>query len=302
MMISRRSWAIFVPIPHSSLLLAAVRWLDLLPHNSPERCLVIFTNSAKYADLGPSQYHSARQWLLQHGLISGALSIGVSSPRLRVFEAAVSDAVWFPDADQLVASPSELPLDAIEAADICGLEEDEAFALVRHRHALVDMAIRKRTGDAGELHLVELLRSCTTCQVDHVAMLSDGYGFDIMLSGAAVMNLEVKATTRANQNVLYLSRHEFDTMLRDPRWRLLFLRLDAEMQLESIWTVNSAWIETAAPTDSTPGVVDWQTIRIDVPVRQMAPGLRDIDAAMRETSTLGARLLMGCHLLEARGS
>lgn len=293
-MISRQSWGISVPIPHSSVLLAAVRWLDLLPHNSPERCLVIFTNSAKYADLGPSQYYAARQWLLQHGLFSRPQPIGALSPRADVFEAAISDAVWFADADQVIGSPVELPLDAIEAADICGLEEDEAFALVRQHHALVDMAIRKRTGDAGELQLVELLRSCTTCQVDHVAALSDGYGFDIMLSGTAVLNIEVKTTTRANQNVLYLSRHEFDTMLRDPRWRLVFLRLDQDMQIENINTVESRWIERTAPTDSTPGVVDWQTIRIDVPRQQMAPGLRDIDAAMRETSTLGARVLLGC--------
>lgn len=292
-MISRQSWDISVPIPHNSLLLAAIRWLDLLPHNSPERCLVIFTNSAKYADLGPSQYYAARQWLLQHGLVSGAQPIRVSNLRAKVFEAAISGAVWFPDADQIIASPAELPLDAIEAAGICGFDEGEAFALVRHHHALVDVAIRKRTGDAGELQLVELLRSCTTCQVDHVATLSDGYGFDVMLSGTAVLNIEVKATTRANRNVLYLSRHEFDTMLRDPRWRLVFLRLDNDVQLESIWTVESSWIERAAPTDSTPGVVDWQTIRIDVPIQQMAPGLRGINAAMRENTSFGARLLLG---------
>lgn len=282
-----------MPIPHSSTLLAAVRWLDLLLENSPERCLVIFTNSAKYSDLAPSHYYSARQWLLQHQLLSTAQSLDGPSRRVKVFEAAISEALWFPDADQVIAGPAELPLDAVEAADICGLGEDEAFALVRHYHGLVDTAIRKRTGDAGELQLVELLRSCTACKVDHVATLSDGYGFDIMLSGAATLDIEAKTTTRSNQNVLYLSRHEYDTMLRDPRWRLIFLRLDTDMRIESVYTVESSWIEEVAPTDSSPGVGAWQAVRIDVPEQRMTPGMPDLGVAIPDTGTFGARLLLG---------
>ncbi len=255
--------------------------------------MAIFTNSAKYSDLAPSHYYSARQWLLQHQLFSTAQPIDGSSRRVKVFEAAISDALWFPDADQIIATPAELPLDAVEIADICGLGEDEAFALVRHHHALVDTAIRKRTGDAGELQLVELLRSCTSCHVDHVAALSDGYGFDIMLRGTALLNIEVKTTTRTNQNVLYLSRHEYDTMARDPWWRLVFLRLNSEMMIETISTIESPWIERVAPTDSIPGVVDWQAVRIDVPEQRMTPGMPDLGVAIRDTSTVGARLLLG---------
>lgn len=265
----------------------------MLPENPPARCLVIFTNSAKYSDLAPSHYYSARQWLLQHQLLSTAQPLDGSSRRAKVFEAAISEALWFPDADQVIASPAELPLDAIEAADICGLSDDEAFALIRHQHGLVDTAIRKRTGDAGELQLVDLLRSSTTCRVDHVASLSDGYGFDITLRGAATLNLEVKTTTRTNQNVLYLSRHEFETMLRDQRWRLVFLRLDRDMVIEAVYTVESPWIEEVAPIDSSPGVVDWQSVRIDVPEQRMTPGMPDLVVAIRDTGTVGARLLLG---------
>ncbi|MDC9003256.1 protein NO VEIN domain-containing protein [Mycobacterium marinum] len=281
-----------MPIPRSSLLLAALRWLELLPNNSPERCIAILTNAAKYADIPPSQYYAARQWLLQHGIEPDAVTTGQFSPGPTVFAAAIMDAVWFTDASQVIAAPAELPLDAIEAADACGVDEVHAYALIRHRHGLVDTALRKSIGEAGERLLVELLRTCTTCQVEHVAALSDGYGFDISLTGTADLHLEVKTTARLNQNVIYLSRHEFETMLRDPCWRLVFLRLDGDGALTQISTVDVAWLREAAPVDSAPGIADWQSVRFDLPKTQLQVGFEDLHGVIRDRDLAQARLLI----------
>lgn len=289
---SRRSWAISVSIPHSSLLRAAVRWLELLPDNSPERCIAILTNTAKNADLPPSQYYAARQWLVKHGIWTGSSSDVVLSSGSTVFVAAISEAIWFADASHVITAPAELPLDALEAASACGIDENGAYALIRHHHGLVDIALRKSVGDAGERHLVELLRACTTCQVEHVAALSDGYGYDISLTGIVNLHLEVKTTSRLNQNVIYVSRHEFETMRRDPLWRLIFVRLGGGMALERIFTVDTSWLGAAAPVDTLPGVVDWQSFRLDVPGEQLRVGLSDIDNALRAYDHPHGRLLV----------
>lgn len=281
-----------MPIPRNSLLRAALRWLELRPHNSPERCLAILTNTPKYADLPPSQYYEARQWLLQHGLEPTATAAGQLSPGPTVFAAAVMDAVWFSDASQVISSPTELPLDAIEAADVCGVEEGHAYALIRHRHGLVDAALRKSIGDTGERLLAELLRACTTCHVEHVAALSDGYGFDISLTGTVDLHLEVKTTARSNQNIIYLSRHEFETMLRDPLWRLVFVKLGGDNKLDKICTVDAAWLRETAPVDSAPGTVDWQSVRVNIPESQLRAGLREVREAIIDSQPYSGSLLI----------
>ncbi|GAB92717.1 hypothetical protein GORHZ_188_00090 [Gordonia rhizosphera NBRC 16068] len=277
-------------IPHRSLLLAAQRWLTLLPENSPERCHAILTNSAKYADLAPSQYFAARQWLTQNGLFSGETA---QLSRLKVFEAAVLESVWFTDADQTITTPAELPLDALEAAAACGLTEDEAFAAIRHRHSMVDTALRNAIGDAGELRFIELVRSCTACRVEHVARLSDGFGYDISIRGKKVLHAEVKSTTRVNQSTFYLSRNEFNTMLRDPHWRLVFLRLDQELRITEVSIVDTKWLISVAPNDAVPEVA-WQSMRVAVPSRRMQRGICDLrDDLVCSESEACARLLIG---------
>lgn len=282
-----------MPTPHNSILLAAVRWLEALPFNSPERCLVLFTNSAKYSDLRSSQYYAARQWLVHHGLFLAAQVAGGPNARIKVFEAAISETVWFPEADQIITTPKELPLDAAEAADACDLTDDEAFAVIRQRHALVDSANRKRIGNIGELRLVDLLRSHTSCEVEHLAAQSDGYGYDLLVTGTIVLHIEVKTTTRANQNVMYLSRHEYDTMLQDPLWQLVFLKLNKEFEIEYISTVNAKWIHNSAPNDSDPSVVAWQSIRMDIPGQHLTRGVDRINLAVREATSRGSRILLG---------
>ncbi|QZA08397.1 DUF3883 domain-containing protein [Mycolicibacter heraklionensis] len=281
-----------MPIPRSSLLRAALRWLELRPHNSPERCQAILTNTAKYADLTPSQYYEARQWLLQHEIELAAATVGQLPAGPTVFTAAIMDAVWFSDASQVISAPEELPLDAIEAAEVCGIAEDYAYALIRHHHGLIDTARRKSVGDAGERLLAELLRTCTTCHVEHVAAWSDGYGFDISLTGTIDLHLEVKTTVKLNQNVIYLSRHEFETMVRDPLWRLVFVRLGGDGALEKICTVDTAWLLNSAPVDSVPGMVDWQSIRVNVPESQLRPGLGDIRNAIIDAELYPVGLLI----------
>lgn len=265
--------------------------MELLPHTSATRCLLLFTTSAKYADLRPSHYYAAQQWLIEHNLFMTSTRHDGAPGGESIFKAAVSEATWFPDADQVVTSPIELPLDAVEAARACNLTEHNAFAILRRVHSSVDLAQRKRVGDAGELRLIELLQSCTACRIEHVAAVSDGYGFDVLVGGSSIeLHLEVKSTTRKNRNVIFLSRHEFETMLHDPFWRLVFLRLNADLQVTEVFTVKTEWVRSAAPKDLTPGI-EWQSVRVDLPVEQLERGIKDLASVLQSHRTAETFLL-----------
>ncbi|MFD6141163.1 protein NO VEIN domain-containing protein [Promicromonospora sp. NPDC060271] len=216
--------------------------------------------SPRFADLTPSQYATGLAWLDETGLLKGAAGVGSASQR--VFERAVADAEWFPDADMLIREPAELPADAREIADGLRLDEQDAFQAIRAVWGLFDDTQRKAIGAAGEKALVGLLRATTAADVDHVAACADGYGYDVVVSGSGVIaHLEVKSTTRHGRLVVYLSRNEFETMLVDPQWHLVVLRLTGQHTIEAISTVSNDSLRKLVPLDHTAGG-RWESARL----------------------------------------
>ena len=59
---------------------------------------------------------------------------------------------------------------------------------------------RARIGTAGELALVDLLTAAVEARVEHVAALSDGYGYDVSVQALRhCAHLEVKTTLRRSR-------------------------------------------------------------------------------------------------------
>ncbi|MGW4209692.1 DUF3883 domain-containing protein [Lentzea sp. NPDC004789] len=260
-------------IPSDRILRAAVRWLEQLPQSDPARCRVLFSTHSGYSDITPTQYDLALAWLHETGLLADPHS---SRPvELRVFSAAVasSSAVWFANADILVREPSELPADALRAAELLGLSPIEAHGEITVLWGKVDLEQRQRVGNAGELALVELLSKGIPARVEHVAVVSDGYGFDIAVhADPRPVHLEVKSTTRRGRLTIHLSRHEFETMRRDTEWHLVAVRLTDELRPAAIATVPNEWISAQAPADRA-SAGRWESCRLEVPPEVLKPGI-----------------------------
>jgi hypothetical protein len=262
-----------VAVPSDRILRAAVRWLELIPQSDPARCRALFATHSGYSDITPTQYELALAWLQETGLLTNPNS---SRPaELRVFSAAVtsSSAMWFADADILVREPSELPADALRAAELLGLSAVEAHGEITVLWGKVDLEHRQRIGNAGELVLVELLTKGIPARVEHVAAISDGYGYDIAVhTDPRAVHLEVKSTLRRGRLTIHLSRHEFDTMRRDVQWHLIAVRLTDDLRPAAIATVPNEWISAQTPADRT-SAGRWESCRLDVPPEVLRPGV-----------------------------
>ena len=109
--------------------------------------------------------------------------------------------------------------------------------------------------------------------VDHVAAISDGYGFDVAVTGESdTAHFEVKSTTRLGRLSFFLSRHEFEVMMRDRDWFLVVLLLSEGREIEAMGLVDRDWIRSAVPSDSGSGG-RWASVRLDPPPTAVVPGL-----------------------------
>lgn len=266
------------------ILRAALRWLQHLPGSGAARTRSLFTTHLEFSDLTPSQYETAYTWLTDHGLLTGG------SPGMPVnevlFDAVVSSsgADWLPNADVLVRSPDELPADALQTASVLGLSPDDAYARVHGMWGKVDAAERARIGNAGELALAQLLMDSTTCQVEHVAARSDGYGYDIsVISSGTAAHLEVKSTLRRGRLSVYLSRHEYETMRRDPWWHLVVVRMTPDLAIDAIATIPARWLAAQIPSDSG-SFGRWESCRLDVPQEELCPGIPVLSSTLNDSA------------------
>ncbi|MCA2218426.1 DUF3883 domain-containing protein [Jidongwangia harbinensis] len=270
-----------MPTPPEPVLRAAVRWLERLPPSSAARCRALFTNHREFSDITPTQYEAAYAWLGETGLLNDLHSPLPAAQR--VFTATVTHggSHWLRDAGDLVRSPDELPDDAVRAAEILGLPLATAFAHVIAAWGKVETAERARVGMAGEAALVELLRDSVDADVDHVAAVSDGYGYDIAINAAYyALHIEVKATLRRSRLKIYLSRNEYEVMRRDPSWQLVAVRLDTDDRIAAIATVSRTWMASEAPTDH--GMSGrWESCRFDVPPAALRPGITSLQPVLR---------------------
>lgn len=252
-----------MPLPPESLLRAAARWLDRLPESGHRRCRTLFSTVPEFSDLTPAQYDAAYSWLQQAGLLGGTRSH--MSAAEQVFEAALADAVWFPDADALIRSPDELPDDAHRAAEALDISGEQAFAHIQAVWGKVDAELRSRIGSAGEAALVELLEQSVAAPVDHVSERSDGFGYDIAVQGGSYeVHIEAKTTRRRSRVDVFLSRHEYETMSHDPSWQLVVIRLSEDLRPEAVCSVRRGWIMKNVPRDQ--GMNGrWESCRLSVP-------------------------------------
>lgn len=259
-----------MPVPTSPVLRAAARWLEHRPKSSDTQLRAIFRAHPAFADITPTQYAAAYEWLHSNGLLRVALTADECGRA--VFEAAIREALWFPDSDLLVPEPNSMPQDGICAAEALGIEPLDAFALLRNCWGKVDTAERTRVGAAGEYALVSLLASMASLQVRHVAAESDGYGYDIHAAMPDdVLHIEVKTTTRRGRLSIFLSRNEFETMRRDPHWLLVALRMNRALDPVAAATVDRAWLTAAVPEDR-PGA-RWESAKFDVPQHALTAGI-----------------------------
>jgi len=263
-----------MPIRPGSILLAAQRWLELLPKHGETRTRATFATVPRYSDLTSTQYETAYEWLRSTGMLEA--EPGSVPPNHRVLISAIetSDAVWLPNADEFADDPDLLPDDVAAAAEALEIEPSTAAGYIRSAWGKVDLELRARIGSAGERALVELLEANPAAIVDHVALWADGLGYDVSVRhGLQEGHLEVKSTTRRHRLTLHLSRNEFLVSQRDPAWILVALRLDPDdFRLRSVATIDSAWLAQQMPTD-TGDHGSWETCRVDVPTDSIVPGL-----------------------------
>lgn len=267
-------------LPPEPVLLAAKRWLELLPSSGGlARAQALVTSHGAYNDLTPTQYATALTWIRDTGLIESVGS-GIPVP-LRILGALFErgELPWMRDADQLVREPSELPTDVLNSGAALGLDANAVYGQLLSSWGKVDTAARERVGAAGEVGLVEMLGSRTTASVERVSVWSDGYGYDIeVVSDSIAAHLEVKSTTRRGRMAVYLSRNEFDVMLRDESWSLVLVRLNSELAVIGTGSVPNQWIVERAPRDVDVSA-RWASCKLEIPpdvVEHEVPRLREM--------------------------
>lgn len=262
-----------MPVPASPVLRAAVRWLERLPASSTTRCRALFTNHADFSDLTPTQYEAAYSWLEENSLLEDLHSnVAVNE---RIFRTALtsSGAPWLSDADVLVRSPDELPQDALRAAEALEITESDAYEQVSAVWGKVNAEARALIGSAGELALIGLITKATEARVEHVAAYSDGFGYDIAVhTSRHALHIEAKSTMRRGRITFYLSRHEHETMRRDPAWQLVIVQLTGDLGVAAVASVPARWISTQVPQDKG-SFGRWETCRIDVSPDVLVPGI-----------------------------
>lgn len=257
-----------------------MRWLERIPSSGVARTRSLLVTNPRFADLTPTQYETALDWLQRWGITADS-TLKWRSPAEVVFEAAVTEAGWFPDFDMLVNAPDELPMDAIAAGEALGLADADCFRLAIGQWGKVDTEQRERVGAIGEELLVQLLRSSIVGTVEHISTLMDSAGFDVVARTAtSEWHLEVKTSVRRNRTNFFLSRNEYEVMRTDPAWRLIHLTLGPSEEIAHIGTVDQVFIARTVPSDAGPHC-RWHTCSMDAPPEFMQPGIPALRTALR---------------------
>lgn len=272
-------------IPAEGVIIAATRWLDLLGRSTESQASILIRSNSRYADLTPTQYSSALDWL--HSLAWTNLT-GDSLGRSQTLEKMTSqgrreyllaslleaaDPPWLENADVLVHSSDDLPQDIERWSDLLGLPTSSGFRVVRRISGKIDLARRAQIGNAGEIALCMLLDAKWPGAVNHVAETDDGFGYDVSASvGDVEWHLEVKSTTRRGRLSFFLSRHEFETGLADEYWKLLVVGLDDELRASCVAEVDKSALKKFAPTDGATSA-SWASARYDMGEDHLSPGL-----------------------------
>lgn len=269
-------------LPPEPVLIAALRWLEVLPGSGGiARAQSLLNTHPRYSDLTPTQYATALGWLREVELTAPADR--ALPPALRLIAAVFERAAppWVKDSDVLVRGPEELPSDVLSCGEALGLEPETIYGQLVASWGKVDTAARAVVGAAGEVALVELLGKVPHADVEHVALWSDGFGYDVEYRHSTGVNhLEVKSSTRRGRFTAYLSRHEYEVMSRDNSWQLVVVRLTERHELVGVGSVPKDWISANAPLDSgTCG--RWATMQLDIPSHVILSGVPALGEAAK---------------------
>ncbi|MFH9354391.1 protein NO VEIN domain-containing protein [Kitasatospora sp. NPDC017646] len=292
---SKPSWStLMTPLPADGAMKAALRWLHMLRTEDAHRARALFTSHTRYADLTPSQYDDGLTWLRRIGLVplpghaAGRYRTADRLLRLELLERTLATARpdWLTEDRNATSGVDTLPPAAQRLAAVLDLSHDDTAASISSAW----LAERTRLGAAGENALLTLLRRAMTADVIHVSAISDGFGYDIAVeSGGSSVHLEVKSTSNAAGQVLFLSRHEYETMRTDPAWLLVFLTLDRRDQPTAISTVDRHWIAEAVPADRQGHGSQWASARLRVPSTARIRGIPAVTKWLLSAAAAGVR-------------
>jgi hypothetical protein len=282
-------------------LVAARRWIDLLDRSSFDQARTLIRTDSSFTDLSVTQYAAALDWLSAirlietgpHGWQLRTEFAGLAEQqRLQLaLERVLTEASldWLQDADVLVAAPSDLPSDLADAANALGVSEQDAFVAVRSVFGRVDLEGRARLGRTGEEQLIVELERLRPGSTRHVALTSDGFGYDVSFEcDGEIWHFEVKTTARRGRLSLYLSRHEYEVGRADPSWRLVVVALNELDEIRCVACVEATSIHLRAPEDAAEGG-RWESARLDFTPDDLTAGLGVVSARPHEASSVVVR-------------
>ena len=95
--------------------------------------------------------------------------------------------------------------------------------------------LRKKLGDAGEYAVVSALKK-QGLKVEHVALISDTYGYDIRyLDNGTLKKIEVKSCVPASGDYFFLSRNEYDVACSEPNaWRIVQVTFSSSILISQL--------------------------------------------------------------------
>lgn len=272
-------------IPAEGVIVAATRWLDLLGRSTELQASILIRSNSSYADLTPTQYATALEWLhtmswanlpkssLDRSQALGRMTLQSRREYLLASLLEAADPPWLENADVLVHSSDDLPQDVERWSELLSLPPSSGLRVVRRISGRIDLARRAQVGSAGEIALCALLEAKWPGAVNHVAETDDGFGYDISASIQEVeWHLEVKSTTRRGRLSFFLSRHEFEVGLADSHWKLLVVGLDDALEASCVAEVDKSALKQFAPVDRTTSA-SWESARYDVGGHDLLPGL-----------------------------
>lgn len=257
------------------ILLGAQRWLRLLRSSSAAHAAQILDADPQYADLTSGNYQDAFDWLARHELLDFSDSLDASIEDALFLEALRDgDQSWLSAGIESVPRPEFLPSPVLDAAEALGLPSEVAWELTLRLGSKVDVERRQRIGLLGELAVAKYLAD-RGASVDHVALSSDGNGWDLRVQiGQLQAHVEVKSTTSLARLRVFLSRNEFEVSCRDPRWVLLIALLSDEGQLLRVAHVERAILKSLVPVDAS-STGRWQSCSLDFSSNWLSKGLPD---------------------------
>jgi hypothetical protein len=272
-------------IPADGVVQAAQRWLQVLNRSSYQQALSLLRSGAWYADLTPTQYATAVDWLVEMGLLEvrdgdlvlahQARGLSTAQANQLLFGHGLEQAAppWLSAADSLVATVSDLPEDARHLARVLQVPDEIALTTIRQVHGHIDLAERTRVGALGELGLLRLLERRWPGATVHVSISNDGFGYDLVVALVdATWLIEVKSTSRRGRLIVHLTRQEHAVGLSDPRWRMVVVGLDEGDEVAALATVRSDVLRDRAPRDVHAGAA-WEAARYELVAGDLEAGL-----------------------------